>query len=108
MEERPLSILGLSTKTGNLLNSSRFCTVEELAKATQQELLTLRKFGRGALREVQEAFETIGEVPVCGLPRRPKPMHKGSLIAHLRAENAKLRRRLDAIRKLASVKGDPS
>lgn len=52
--EQPLSILGLTTQTLNLLNRAGIRTVRDLTARTAADLKTIAKFGDVRLREVQE------------------------------------------------------
>lgn len=55
----PISMLDLSVRASNCLESARIDTVGHLVSHTEQELLKLRAFGRTSLREVKRKLQEI-------------------------------------------------
>jgi DNA-directed RNA polymerase subunit alpha len=57
---QPISALDLSVRAVNCLESAKICTVGELAKMAEAELLQVRSFGRTSLREVKRKLQDMG------------------------------------------------
>lgn len=62
LRERPILVLGLSTKAHLALYHSDVTTVGALLDKTDAELLAIRNFGRLSLREVREALAEVERV----------------------------------------------
>lgn len=56
----PISMLELSVRASNCLESARIETVSQLVTQTDADLLRLRSFGRTSLREVRKKLNDIG------------------------------------------------
>lgn len=56
----PISMLDLSVRASNCLESARIDTIGALVQQAESELLKLRAFGRTSLREVKRKLEEIG------------------------------------------------
>jgi DNA-directed RNA polymerase subunit alpha len=54
------SDMDLSVRASNCLESAQIRTVAELVQKSEEELLTLRAFGRTSLREVEKKLEEMG------------------------------------------------
>ena len=52
--------MDLSVRASNCLESAQIRTVAELVQKSEEELLTLRAFGRTSLREVEKKLEEMG------------------------------------------------
>lgn len=77
-EELPLAIppeqynmlvekLGLSSRTLNSLRRGKINKVGELLEMTGKELLSIKKFGKKSLKEVQQRLEALGLPPIAGV-----------------------------------------
>ena len=53
-DEMPLSLLGCSSRTCNVLEAHGIMTVSDLRQFTRQELLCLTQIGVGTVREIEE------------------------------------------------------
>ena len=58
--QMPMSELELSVRASNCLESGRIRRVGDLVQRSEDELLSLRSFGRTSLREVKKKLEIIG------------------------------------------------
>jgi len=58
--QMPISMLDLSVRASNCLESARIETVAQLVSQSEAELLRLRSFGRTSLREVKKKLQDIG------------------------------------------------
>lgn len=58
--QAPLADLELSVRASNCLESGRIRTVGDLVQRSEDELLTLRSFGRTSLREVKKKLDERG------------------------------------------------
>lgn len=56
----PMSMLELSVRASNCLESARIETIGQLVCQTEHDLLRLRSFGRTSLREVKRKLEEMG------------------------------------------------
>ncbi len=56
----PITVLGLSVRASNCLESARIGTLGELASKTEAELLRVRSFGKTSLREVRRKLAEHG------------------------------------------------
>ncbi len=56
----PIGELDLSVRAGNCLESANIHTVGELVQRDENELLTVRSFGKTSLREVKRKLEELG------------------------------------------------
>ena len=56
----PIGELDLSVRAGNCLESANIHTVGELVQKDENELLTVRSFGKTSLREVKRKLEELG------------------------------------------------
>jgi DNA-directed RNA polymerase subunit alpha len=72
---QPISILNLSVRASNCLESARITTLGELASKTEADLLRVRSFGKTSLREVRRKLAehglTLGMSLGTGLPSPP-------------------------------------
>jgi len=57
--QQPLADLDLSVRSSNCLESAQIRTVAELVQKSEDELLTLRAFGRTSLREIEKKLEEL-------------------------------------------------
>lgn len=57
---QPISVLDLSVRASNCLESAKIHTVGELAKLTENDLMKVRSFGKTSLREVKRKLQDIG------------------------------------------------
>jgi DNA-directed RNA polymerase subunit alpha len=57
--QMPIADLDLSVRAGNCLESAQIRTVGELVQKSEDELLTLRAFGRTSLREIEKKLEEL-------------------------------------------------
>jgi DNA-directed RNA polymerase subunit alpha len=57
--QMPLADLDLSVRAGNCLESAQVRTVGELVQRSEEELLTLRAFGKTSLREVYKKLDEL-------------------------------------------------
>jgi len=57
---QPISILQLGVRASNCLESAKIRTVGDLCAKTEQELLSLRNFGKTSLKEVKDKLKEIG------------------------------------------------
>ncbi|MDA8221322.1 DNA-directed RNA polymerase subunit alpha C-terminal domain-containing protein [Desulfosporosinus sp.] len=53
LESPDISVLGLSSRTYNLLKIAGIDTIEELLEKSDSQLLQLKRFGQGALYELR-------------------------------------------------------
>lgn len=58
--QQPLADLDLSVRSSNCLESAQIRTVAELVQKSEDELLSLRAFGRTSLREIEKKLEELG------------------------------------------------
>jgi len=58
--QMPISELELSVRASNCLESGRVRLIGDLVQRSEDELLTLRSFGRTSLREVKKKLEDMG------------------------------------------------
>ncbi len=65
--ESELELLGLSTRTLNILTNAGFATVGEIAQLSKDDLLSLKSFGQ---KSYDEVFERLAAV----LPPEPEPV----------------------------------
>ena len=75
--QMPISELELSVRASNCLESGRVRLIGDLVQRSEDELLTLRSFGRTSLREVKKKLEDMGlnfdmQVPE-GWPEKHEP-----------------------------------
>jgi DNA-directed RNA polymerase subunit alpha len=56
----PIEELELSVRAGNCLEAAKICTVGELVKMTEAELLKIRSFGKTSLREIKRKLADLG------------------------------------------------
>jgi len=54
MLDQPISVLNLSVRARNCLDSENIRTIRQLVKMTEQDLLELRNFGQTSLKEVKK------------------------------------------------------
>lgn len=62
MEERldkPISVLNLSVRSANCLDSANVATLRELVSLTEDELLRFRSFGKTSLHEINRKLEDL-------------------------------------------------
>ncbi len=57
---QPISVLDLSVRASNCLESAKIHTIGDLAKLTDGDLLKVRSFGKTSLREVKRKLQDIG------------------------------------------------
>lgn len=57
---QPISILQLGVRASNCLESVKIRTIRDLVSKTDQELLSLRNFGKTSLKEVKERLAELG------------------------------------------------
>ncbi|MCX7704268.1 MAG: DNA-directed RNA polymerase subunit alpha [Planctomycetota bacterium] len=57
---QPISILGLGVRASNCLEGVKIRTIRDIVTKTEQELLSLRNFGKTSLKEVKSKLEEIG------------------------------------------------
>ena len=57
--QQSISDLDLSVRSNNCLESAQIRTVSELVQKSEDELLTLRAFGRTSLREIEKKLEEL-------------------------------------------------
>jgi len=82
----PISVLSLSVRATNCLESARITTLGALASKTEADLLRVRSFGKTSLREVRRKLTEQGlslgmspggqpslEIPPAGPPSSPQP-----------------------------------
>ena len=65
--ESELELLGLSTRTLNILTNAGFATVGEIAQLSKDDLLSLKSFGQKSYDEVSERLAAV-------LPPEPEPV----------------------------------
>ncbi len=58
--DKPVSVLNLSARAGNCLDSARIGTLRELVSRTEADLLRFRSFGKTSLHEVHRKLTEIG------------------------------------------------
>lgn len=56
----PVTKLDLSVRAQNCLNSENIKSIGELVQRTESDMLKIRNFGRGSLREVKKKLEEMG------------------------------------------------
>ena len=56
----PITDLDLSVRASNCLESAKIASVSELVQKTEDELLSVRSFGKTSLREVKSVLENMG------------------------------------------------
>ena len=54
-----ISVLGLSSRTYNLLKIAGIDTLDELLEISDYQLLKIKRFGKGALNELHEKVQTF-------------------------------------------------
>jgi DNA-directed RNA polymerase subunit alpha len=57
--DQPVSVLDLSVRASNSLEGEGIQTVRELVARTEDELLTVKNFGRTSLKEIQKQLEKL-------------------------------------------------
>ncbi|MEI8194566.1 MAG: DNA-directed RNA polymerase subunit alpha C-terminal domain-containing protein, partial [Phycisphaerae bacterium] len=57
---QPISVLDLSVRASNCLESAKIHTIGELLKLSENDLLKVRSFGKTSLREVKRKLQDIG------------------------------------------------
>jgi DNA-directed RNA polymerase subunit alpha len=57
--DQPVSVLDLSVRASNSLEGEGIQTVRELVSRTEDELLTVKNFGRTSLKEIQKQLEKL-------------------------------------------------
>jgi DNA-directed RNA polymerase subunit alpha len=57
---QPISMLELSVRASNCLESAKIHTIGELVKLTENDLLKVRSFGKTSLREVKRKLQDLG------------------------------------------------
>ncbi|MEA2639613.1 MAG: DNA-directed polymerase subunit alpha [Chloroflexota bacterium] len=60
LQEMPIEVLDLSSRTYNCLKRSQITTVGQLLQMSEDELLGLRNFGQKSLQELHEKLESHG------------------------------------------------
>ena len=58
--QQGISDMDLSVRASNCLESAQIKSVAELVQKSEEELLTLRAFGRTSLREIEKKLEEMG------------------------------------------------
>ncbi len=58
--QQSMADLDLSVRSSNCLESAQIRTVAELVQKSEDELLSLRAFGRTSLREIEKKLEEMG------------------------------------------------
>jgi DNA-directed RNA polymerase subunit alpha len=57
--EQPVSALDLSVRASNSLEGEGIQTVRDLVARTEDELMTVKNFGRTSLKEIQKQLEKL-------------------------------------------------
>lgn len=57
LESPDISVLGLTSRTYNLLKIAGIDTLDELRETTDSQLLNLKRFGQGALNELHQKLQ---------------------------------------------------
>ncbi len=60
LEETPITELGVSTRTMNVLEAAEFVTVGQIAEKTEEEILELEGMGDKGIKEIKKAIGTLG------------------------------------------------
>jgi len=58
--DKSVSILNLSVRASNCLEAAKICTLRELVKRTEADLLRVRSFGKTSLHEVHRKLSEVG------------------------------------------------
>jgi DNA-directed RNA polymerase subunit alpha len=60
LEETPITELGISTRTMNVLEAAEFVTVGQIADKKEEEILELEGMGDKGVKEIKKAIGTLG------------------------------------------------